>query len=194
MNDGRRAVIVVDLQNDYFPGGKWELAGIEAAAKNAASVIAAARKAGDLVVFIRHEFPTIDAPFFAPGSDGAKINDVVINNENESVVLKHQINAFRDTNLKRILEENHIEEVIVCGAMSHMCVDAVVRAANDYGYKVSVVHDACASRDMEFNGVHVPAATAHAAFMAALGFGYATMMTAGEFVDSTNAGRLIQSK
>ena len=67
----KRALVLIDIQNDYFPGGKWTLSGIESAADNAARVLAAACAAGDLVVHVRHEFKATDAPFFAPGSDGA---------------------------------------------------------------------------------------------------------------------------
>jgi nicotinamidase-related amidase len=186
MDNKRSAVLVVDLQNDYFPGGRWTLAGIEAAANNAAKVIASARKSGDLVVHIRHEFESDSAPFFTPGSEGAKTNASVCAVKGEHVVLKHQVNSFRDTNLKEILDGNNIEYVVVCGAMSNMCVDAVTRAAHDYGYKVSVVHDACASRDLEFNGVQIPAAQVHAAFMSSLGFAYATILSTENFVTSRN--------
>ncbi len=182
----KRAVIVVDIQNDYFPGGKWTLHGIEAAADNAARLIAAARTQGDMVIHIRHEFPTNEAPFFLPGSEGAQIHPKVRNVGNEPVVLKHHINSFRETDLKEILDRNGIEEVVICGAMSHMCVDAVTRASNDYGYKVTVIHDACASRDLEINNVSVPAVQVHAAFMAALGFGYATMRSTDEYLSTIN--------
>jgi nicotinamidase-related amidase len=67
----KRALVLIDIQNDYFPGGKWTLSGIESAADNAAKVLAAARAASVLVVHVRHEFPSADAPFFAPGSPGA---------------------------------------------------------------------------------------------------------------------------
>jgi nicotinamidase-related amidase len=181
-SETKRALIVVDIQNDYFPGGKWTLHNMDAAADNAALLIESARNNQDLVVHIRHEFPTTDAPFFAPGSEGAQINAKVKNRDGEAVIVKHQINSFRDTNLKEILDKNNVEEVVICGAMSHMCVDAVTRASNDYGFKVTVVHDACASRDLEFNGTVVPAAQAHAAFMSALGFAYATMNSTQEYL------------
>ena len=178
----KRALIIVDLQNDYFPGGKWTLTGVEAAAANAARLLQSARAAGHLVVHIRHESSNIDAPFFVPGSEGAAIAPQVINKEGEHVVLKHQINSFRDTDLKNILDTNGIEEVIIAGAMSHMCVDAITRAPVDFGYKATVIHDAVATFDMEFNGVKVPAAYVHAAFMAALGFAYATMLSTDEYI------------
>jgi nicotinamidase-related amidase len=178
----KRALIVVDIQNDYFPHGKWPLSGMEAAADNAARLIAAMRLSGHQIVHIRHEFPSDDAPFFAPGSEGAQIHRKVRNRDDEHVVVKNYINSFRETDLEGVLDRSGVEEVVVCGAMSHMCVDAVSRAANDFGYKVTVIHDACASRDLEFDGVRVPAAHAHAAFMAALGFGYATMRSTDEYL------------
>jgi nicotinamidase-related amidase len=178
----KRALVLIDIQNDYFPGGKWALSGIESAADNAARVLAAARAAGDLVVHVRHEFPAAGAPFLAPGSDGAKIHPKVRNLEGEPVVLKHHVNAFRETDLQVLLDRHGVEEVVICGAMSHMCVDAGARAASDLGYRCVVVHDACATRDQEFEGVVVPAAQVHAAFMAALKFGYATAVSTEEYL------------
>ena len=184
----KRALVLIDIQNDYFPGGKWTLNGIESAADNAAKVLAAARAAGDLVVHVRHEFPTADAPFLAAGSEGAKIHPKVRSLEGEPVVLKHHVNSFRETDLKAILDRHGVEEVVICGAMSHMCVDAGVRSASDHGYKCIVVHDACATRDQEFERVVVAAAEVHAAFMAALRFGYARVVTTGEYLAGA-AGR-----
>ncbi|CAN5565942.1 cysteine hydrolase family protein [soil metagenome] len=178
----KRALVLIDIQNDYFPGGKWTLTGIESATDNAAQVLAAARANGDLVVHVRHEFATSEAPFFAPGSTGAHIHSKVQNLENETVVLKHHVNSFRETDLKALLDRHGVQEVVICGAMSHMCVDAGVRAANDFGYSCVVVHDACATKDQEFAGVVVPAAQVHAAFMAALGFGYAKLVSTEEYL------------
>lgn len=180
----KSALIVVDIQNDYFPGGKWPLVGVDAAADNAALIINATRDAGDLVVHIRHEFTSDDAPFFTPNSEGAKLHPKVLNQPNEPVVLKHFVNSFRETELKQILDQHGIEELVVVGAMSHMCVDGITRAAADMGYKVKVIHDACASRDLAFNGITVPAAHVHAAFMAALGFAYAEVISTQELLNA----------
>src|SRR5215470_12817844 len=106
----KHALVVIDIQNDYFPGGKWALHGIEAVSDNAARLLAAARAAGDLVVHVRHEFPTADAPFFAPGSAGAQVHPKARPLDGETVVLKHHVNSFRETDLKAILDRNGIEE------------------------------------------------------------------------------------
>jgi nicotinamidase-related amidase len=184
----KRALVLIDIQKDYFPGGKWPLRGIESAADNAARLLATARAAGDLVVHVRHEFPSADAPFFGPGSEGAEIHPKVRGREGEPVVLKHHVNAFRETDLKAILDRHGVEEVVLCGAMSHMCVDAGVRAASDLGYRCVVVHDACATRDQEFEGTVVPAAEVHAAFMAALRFGYARLLSTEEYLAGATGG------
>tara|TARA_R110001583_G_scaffold130834_1_gene282566 strand:- start:69289 stop:69840 length:552 start_codon:yes stop_codon:yes gene_type:complete len=171
----KTALIIVDLQNDYFKGGKWVLEGTEAATIKAAALLKRFREKGLPVVHIRHEFPTVDAPFFAPNSEGVKVHSSVQEVEGESVVVKHQINAFRETNLKEVLDALQVDSVVICGAMSHMCIDAVTRAATDFGYKCSVAHDACATLALDFDGIHVPAKQVHAAFMAALGFAYANV-------------------
>ena len=176
------ALIIVDLQNDYFPGGRWELKGIDAAADNAGRLLAATRTSGNLVIHIRHEFPSQDAPFFTPGSPGAEIHPNVSRLDSETVILKNAVNSFRNTDLKETLDRQGIEQVVICGAMSHMCIDAVTRAAGDFGYACTVIHDACASRDLEFNGQTVPAEQVHAAFMSALQFGYAKVLSTAEFL------------
>ena len=178
----KQALILVDIQNDYFPQGKWPLVGADAAADNAVRLIEAFRDAGDSVVHIRHEFTSEDAPFFTPNSEGAKLHPKVLNRADEPVVLKHFVNSFRETELKSILDEQGIKELVVVGSMSHMCVDGITRAAADFGYTVTVIHDACATRDLEFNGLTVPAAQVHAAFMAALAFAYASVVSTNEYL------------
>ncbi|RWU18173.1 cysteine hydrolase [Pseudomonas alkylphenolica] len=178
----KHALIVIDIQNDYFPGGKWTLVGAERAADNAARILAATRGKGDLVVHVRHEFESSDAPFFTPGSEGAQIHPKVAPQDNEPVVLKHKVNSFLNTNLKAVLDEHKVEAVTVIGSMSHMCIDGFTRAAADLGYSVTVIHDACASRDLEFNGQTVPAAHVHAAYMASLAFAYAQVVSTADYL------------
>jgi nicotinamidase-related amidase len=178
----QQALIVVDIQNDYFPGGKWQLAGIDAATDNAARIIEQARKNGDAVIHVRHETLGGNARFFVPGSEGAQIHPKATNLADELVIVKNQLNPFRETALKEVLDKLGIERVVVIGNMSHMCIDAVTRASDDFGYQTTVIHDACATHDLEFNGVKVPAAYVHAAFMAALEFGYAKVVSTDEFV------------
>lgn len=178
----KRAVVVIDLQNEYLPTGKLPLTGIEAAVDNAARVIADARASGLPVIHVRHEFVHGEIPAFVPGSDGVAIQPAVAPLDGEPVIVKNYPNAFRETQLKRMLDERDVQDVVVVGAMSHMCVDAGVRAAADLGYSVTVIHDACATLDLEFGGVTVPAAQVHAAMMASLGFAYATLKSTDDYL------------
>lgn len=178
----RQALIIVDIQNDYFPAGKWPLVNVQAAAENAARALNDARTKGDLVVHIRHEFPSSDAPFFAPGTTGAEPHPLFVAQTGEPVLVKQQINAFRDTQLHQLLSEQQVERLVVVGNMSHMCIDAIVRAAVDLGYDTIVLDDACATLDLSFNGKTVPAAQVHAAFMSALSFAYAKVQSTDEYL------------
>jgi nicotinamidase-related amidase len=180
------ALLLIDFQNDYYStytGAKWPLFGTEAAASNAAILLAEFRKQGLPVIHVRHEFPSNEAPFFLPKSAGAKIHNSVTAIEGEAVILKHQINSFRDTELQTILTDLNVDKLVIVGAMSHMCIDAVTRAAVDLGYECNVAHDACATLDLEFNGEIIPAKQVHYAFMAALSFGYCNVDNTEKLLD-----------
>ncbi|PNG47100.1 MULTISPECIES: cysteine hydrolase family protein [unclassified Variovorax] len=171
----KRATIVVDLQNEYLPDGKLPLVGLDAALANAARVIAAARAHGELLIHVRHESAQPDAPVFTPGTIGVQIIPAVAAEAGEPVIVKNHPNSFRGTQLKELLDAQGVKELVVIGAMSHMCIEATSRAAADFGYPVTVAHDACATMNLEFDGTAVPAAQVHAASMAALSFGYASI-------------------
>ena len=179
------ALIIIDLQNDYFgsiKGAKWQLDKTEEAAQNALKILTKCREKNMKIVHVRHEFESEEASFFTPNSNGSKIHESLTPKEDETQVLKHNVNAFKDTNLKAILDESNIRNVIILGAMSYMCIDAVTRAASDFGYKCFVAHDACATSDIEFNGTKIEAKTAHATIMAALSFAYANVQTSDEII------------
>ncbi len=177
-----RAIIVVDIQNEYFSGGKLPLENIEKAAANAAKVIEHARSAKDLVIYFQHESADPEIPFFTPGTPEVAIHSMVAPLEQETVVVKNFPNSFRETGLKALLDEQSIEEVVIIGAMSHMCIDATSRAASDFGYKTTIIHDACATLDLEFEGIMVPASQVHATIMAALAFAYGTVITTDQYI------------
>jgi nicotinamidase-related amidase len=176
------ALIVIDVQNDYFPGGRFELEGAEAAARQARAALDRFRLAGLPVVHVRHESLPQGAPFFLPGTPGAEIHPLVAPREGEPVVLKHYPNSFRETELSARLESKGIKRLVVAGMMTLMCVDATARAARDAGYEVIVLHDACAARALSFQGETIPAAQVHGAFLAALGMSYAKVLSTGEFL------------
>ncbi|HWQ63940.1 MAG TPA: cysteine hydrolase family protein [Methanospirillum sp.] len=164
----KSALILIDIQNDYFPGGKMELVGAENAGKKAGSMLDAARKNGYLIIHIQHLATRPDAPFFLPETKGAMINDLVKPLPGEDVVQKNFPNSFRETNLQEILTKAGVENLVIGGMMTHMCVDATVRAAADLGYQCMLASDACATRDLIWDGQTVPAEYVHMSFLAAL--------------------------
>ncbi|HSO97982.1 MAG TPA: cysteine hydrolase family protein [Solirubrobacteraceae bacterium] len=176
-----RGLLLIDIQRDYFPGGRHPLVGSDRAADAAASVLAVFRAGSEPVLHVQHAWEEPDAAYLKPGTPGFAHDDRVAPAEGESVVIKRLPNAFAGTDLERRLRGNGIDQLMVAGMMSSMCVDATVRAAVDLGFAVTVIGNACAAPDLEHAGVHVPGEHVHAAFMAALADGYAEVIEAESF-------------
>jgi nicotinamidase-related amidase len=175
-----RGLVIVDIQKDYFPGGAHPLEGPEAAAASAARLLAGFRAAGDPVFHVRHVWDEDEATFMRPGTAGVEIHESVAPRDGETVISKEHPNSFRDTELESELRKAGVDDLVVCGMMTSMCVDATVRAAVDLGFDTTVAHDACATCDLDFGGTAIPAASVHAAFLAALADGYAEVVATDE--------------
>jgi nicotinamidase-related amidase len=175
-------LLLVDLQNDYFPGGKMELDRTEQAGLNAGKLLSAFRAKGRPVFHVRHLSVQPGATFFIPETDGSYIHACVQPLPGEIVVEKNFPNSFRETGLEGIIREGQVSDLVICGAMSHMCIDATTRAAADLGFTCTVIHDACATKSLEFAGRTIPAPDVHGAFMAALGAAYAQVVSLDEFL------------
>ena len=164
----KTALLLIDIQNDYFPGGKMELVNPAEAARNARELLQCFREHGQYHVHIQHVSTREGATFLLPGDRGTDIHDSVAHFEGEPLVVKHHPNAFRETQLLDLLRQQGTERVAVTGMMTHMCVDATARAATDLGFQVIVVEDACATRDLKYGRTTIPAEHVHKAFLAAL--------------------------
>ena len=175
-------LLMIDLQNDYFPGGIMKLVDIEEAAENARILLTEFRKAQAHVIHIQHIAISPDAFFFLPETDRAKIHDRVTPREAEVVVVKNYPNSFRDTALSEILRNAHIDDLVICGAMIHMCIDATTRAAVGLGFNCTIAEDACATMDLLFNDKIIKASEVHASFMAALSILYAKVLLTRDIV------------
>ena len=175
-----QALVIIDIQNDYFPGGKMELEGADAAAANAARAIEQFRSKRLPIVHVRHLATRPGATFFIPGTAGAEIHERVRPGSGERVIERNFPNSFRATDLEQVLKATGVKELVVAGMMTHMCVDAGVRQAADLGYKVTLLSDACATRAQSFGGENVPAKQVHAAFLAALNGFYAKVIPTHE--------------
>lgn len=174
------ALLIIDIQNDYFPGGKMELEGADAAAAHASSILNRFRRDKLPVIHVRHLSTRPGATFFLPGTEGAEIHQKVKPLAEEPVIEKNFPNSFRGTPLQAQLERRGIKSLVVAGMMTHMCVDASVRHAADLGYKVTLLGNACATRAQTYGGETVAARQVHAAFLAALNGFYAKVVNTHE--------------
>jgi nicotinamidase-related amidase len=176
------ALLIVDIQNDYFPGGRNELSGPMAAAGNARLLLDTFREKGMPVFHIRHESTRQGATFFIPGTPGAEIHELVKPQDNEAVITKHFPNSFRDTELLPLLKKADVTRLVVCGMMTHMCIDTTVRAAYDHGFEVLLAHDACATKDLTFDGRTTPAADVQHAFLSAINGTFAKVIPTEQII------------
>ncbi len=177
-----RALVIIDIQNDYFPGGRMPLAEPLAAAERAARLLQCQRERGLPVFHVQHVSTRAGATFFLPDTEGVQIHPAVAPRPGEALIVKHFPNAFRATTLAEQLRAAGIEDLLFAGMMTHMCIDTSVRAAADLGFRCSVAADACATRDLQWSDQRVPAAQVHAAFLAALNGAFARVAGADDFV------------
>jgi nicotinamidase-related amidase len=183
VNTPKTALIIIDIQQDYFEGGKMPLHNMTGATQNAQALATACREKGYPVFFIQHITPNENAPLFAKNSDGINFHESLIPQSGDIVIQKEKPNAFVGTGLNEILQENSIANLIICGAMSHMCISSTTRHAAEYlGYPVRLAHDACATLDLEFQGHTVPAPHVHHAAMAAMAFAFADVQSTADIL------------
>lgn len=164
------ALILIDIQEFYFPGGAAELVAPEAAAIQAQKVLEYFRANDGLVVHVRHDF-----------EPGGNIHNLVKPVDGEKVFTKKEVNAFLGTGLKDYLDEHAINKVVLAGMQTHMCLEGGTRAAHDLGFQCTVIGDACATRDLKFGDTTVSANDVHASTLATLK-SYATVTNADAFL------------
>jgi nicotinamidase-related amidase len=176
------ALVLIDIQNDYFPGGRMVLEGSPEASRKAKEVLSLFREKGLPLVHIQHISTRPEAYFFIPGTEGVAIHANVEPVAGEMVIRKHYPNSFRDTALLEYLRRKNVTHAVIAGMMTHMCVDATTRAAFDLGLQCTVLHDACATRALSFQNDMVSAQQVHAAFLAALAAVYAKVVSTDDFI------------
>ncbi len=184
----KTALVLIDIQNDYFPGGRMELDGSHNASLRARDILTLFRERSLPIFHIQHISNREGASFFLPDTAGVEIHANVSPLPEETVIRKNFPNSFRNTELLIRLKDAGVNQLVICGMMTHMCVDATVRAAFDHGFDCVAIHDACATRGLAFNGVEIPSEKVHGAFLAALGAVYARVCSSAEFAaqnDST---------
>jgi nicotinamidase-related amidase len=175
-----KALLLVDIQQDYFPGGKMELHNADGAAAQAGALLARFRSAQLPIVHVRHVSEEPGAGFFLPDTDGIEFHPAVRPVPGERIITKHTPNSFLRTDLGEYLASTGIKTLVIAGMMTHMCIDSTARAASDEGFECVVVADACATCDQDFAGTTVDAPRVHAAFLAALNGTFVNVLTLDE--------------
>ncbi|WP_310600115.1 cysteine hydrolase family protein [Desulfobulbus sp.] len=178
------ALLLIDIQNDYFPGGAMEVPGATEAAAKAAALLAAFRNKSLPVIHVQHLAARPGATFFLPGTTGTDIHPSVQPLAGETVFQKHFPSCFRQTPLLEHLQRENITRLLVAGMMTQMCIDTTVRAAADLGFPCLVAHDACAARSLAFGGREVVAEDVQAAYCAALNGPFAQVLPSAELLAS----------
>jgi nicotinamidase-related amidase len=176
------ALLIIDIQNDYFPGGAMELVGASEAGVQAGKLLAAFRGKSLPVIHIQHLTIRPGATFFIPNTKGVEIHESVTPIAGETIFQKNFPNAFRQTPLLEHLRGAGVTNLVIAGMMTHMCVDTSTRAAADHGFTCSLAQDACATRALTFNGVQVPVENVQAAYLAALNGAFAKVAPASSLV------------
>lgn len=176
------ALLLLEIQNDYFPHGRVPLEkSIEASAK-AQMVLHAYRENKLPIIHVQHISTHPNASYFLPCTKGADFYTSVYPAKHETIIKKHYPNSFKDTSLLNHLTKNHIDHLVICGMMTHLAIDATVRAAYDLGFSCTVLHDACSARQLEFNHSVISALNVHQAFLAALQSTYATVIGTEDYL------------
>jgi len=176
------ALLVIDIQNFYFEGGLIPLTGPVQAAEHARRVLDAFRARHLLVVHVRHVPQSVAIVDNEPANAQYRIRPVVAPAPGEKVVTKRHINSFRDTDLLEYLRGKGIKKLVIVGMQTHMCVEGASRAAADFGFDVTVVHDACATRPLELNGHTAAAIDVHTTALAAIKDNYGRVVGVEELL------------
>ena len=175
-NDVKTALLIIDIQNFYFPGEGPGLIGAEEASLNAKEVLGIFRAQHQLVVHVRHK-----------AARGFEIHKNVEPIANEKVITKEEVNSFVGTDLLEYLKGNNISRLVVIGMQTQMCMEAAVRAGHDYGFECIVIQDACATRDLTLMGKTVKAEDVHVSTLAAINDGgYGKVLDLSSFKENVN--------
>ena len=177
-----QVLVIIDVQNDYFPGGKMELYKSTEASLRIKELIGDCRDKNVEVIHIQHVSVKQGALFFLPDTFGVQIHENVKPDGDEKIFVKNYPNSFRNTGLDEYLKSKNINKLIFAGMMTHMCIDTTVRAAFDLGYESVLAGDCCATKKLVNNGEEVPAESVQNSFLAALNGTFTKVMTKDEII------------
>lgn len=193
MTQPKRALVVIDVQNEYVSGKlRIEHPDVITSLANIARAMDAARAAGIPIVVVQHVTPPT-APVFARGSHGGALHAVVAERSADHHVEKSMASALTGTDLGAWLKARAIDTLTVVGYMTHNCDDSTVRQAHHEGWKVELLHDATGALPY-VNAVG--AATAeeiHRVFTVVMHTGFAAVVSTEEWLKAVATGSALQA-
>jgi nicotinamidase-related amidase len=136
-----RALIVIDVQESFRARPMWQTLDNPSLIDNVQRLVAAARSAGDRVIWVLHAEPG-EGGVFDPANGYVRIVDELRPEGDEPTIVKTSHNAFTTTNLQQLLTAAGVRSVTVCGLRTEQCVETTARVASDLGYRVTFVTDA----------------------------------------------------
>ena len=168
----KTALLIIDVQDFYFPGGALPLINPVPASLNAKKLLEKFRSEKQMVIHVRHN-----------AKAGADIHQNVKPLPGEKVISKDYANSFKETDLLEYLHKHQVKHLVICGMQTHMCVEAATRAASDLGFKCILVHDACATRALKFKEKEISAQDVHASTLSSLSRTYAKVIDTKTFLE-----------
>jgi len=181
------ALLLLEIQNDYFPNGRIALEKSLDVSSKAQIILNTFREKKLPIIHVQHISTQPNASYLLPCTKGAEFHSNVQPIKNEAIIKKHYPNAFKDTQLLNYLIKNQINHLLIGGMMTHLSVDSTVRAAHDLGFSCTVLHDACAAKQLEFNHISITPQNVHYAFLAALQPTYANILSTDEYLQKIGA-------
>jgi len=176
------ALLIVDVQRDYFPGGEMELVGSIEASERIKEVIESFRKKKRQIIHIQHIATSKSATFFIPHTKGIEFHENVRPQEDEIILQKHYPNSFRETGLDKYCKDKGIDSLVIVGMMTHMCIDTTTRAAYDLGYSCIVLEDCCATKSLSFKNRIVDSKDVQTSYLAAIDGTFARVINSEEYL------------
>jgi len=169
----KTALLIVDIQNFYFPGDGPGLVNVVPASLNAKEILQLFREKKQLVVHIKHK-----------ALKGGEIHKNVAPIAGEKVITKVEVNSFQNTDLLEYLKKNEITRLVIIGMQTNLCLEAATRTGHDFGFECVVVQDACATKDLKYGDHIIKAEDVHYSTLATFNNNYGKVIDLKTFKEN----------
>ena len=184
MTEIRQALLVIDVQNEYFTG-RLPVTYPEGSFGNILKAMDHAARANIPVAIIQHTAPSKDSPTFRKGSDEWKLHPEVEKRKRDILIEKNLPGSFTGTELEKWLREQDIERVAICGYMTQMCCDTTARQAFHLGFQVDFLSDATGTLSVQNSAGSISASDLHQAVLVTMAAKFVRVVGTEEWITET---------